>query len=44
VQKRINNVIDKLDDKRRKENRVEDGIDRLVDLIVGQKSIDTLEE
>jgi hypothetical protein len=37
-------VIDKLDDKRRKENRVEDGIDRLVDLIVGQKSIDTLEE
>jgi hypothetical protein len=42
VQKRINNVIDKLDDKRRKENRVEDGIDKLVDLIVGQKSIDTL--
>jgi hypothetical protein len=43
VQKRINNVIDKLDDKRRKENRVEDGIDKLVDLIVGQKSVDTLE-
>ena len=43
VQKRINNVIDNLDDKRIYENRVEDGIDRLVDLIVGQKSIDTLE-
>jgi hypothetical protein len=36
-------VIDKLDDKRRKENRVEDGIDKLVDLIVGNKSIDTIE-
>jgi hypothetical protein len=37
VQKRINNVIDKLDDKRRKENRIPDGIDKLVDLIVGNK-------
>jgi hypothetical protein len=44
VNKRINNVIDKLDDKRRKENKVRDGIDELVDLIVGNKSIDTPKE
>jgi hypothetical protein len=30
-------VIDKLDDKRRKENRVEDGIDKLVDVILNAK-------
>jgi hypothetical protein len=44
VNKRINNVIDKLDDKRRKENRVEDGIDKLVNLIIGEKSIDNQKE
>jgi predicted RNase H-like nuclease len=43
VAKRINKVLDKLDDKRRKENRIPDGIDALVDLIVNQKSIDTIE-
>ena len=36
TKKRINNVIDKLDDKRRKENRIPDSIDTLVDLIVGK--------
>jgi hypothetical protein len=43
VAKRINKVLDKLDDKRRKENQVEDGIDKLVNLIIGEKSIDTVE-
>jgi hypothetical protein len=37
VQKRINNVIDKLDDKRRKENRIPDGIHKLVDVILNAK-------
>jgi hypothetical protein len=37
VQKRINNVIDKLDDKRRKENRPEDSIDKLVDVILNAR-------
>jgi hypothetical protein len=37
VKKRINNVIDKLDDKRRKENRIPDGIDKLVDVILNAK-------
>jgi len=37
VDKRINNVIDKLDDKRRKENKVEDGIDKLVNAILNAK-------
>jgi hypothetical protein len=35
VNKRINNVIDKLDDKRRKENHIPDGIDELVDILLG---------
>lgn len=39
--KRINKVLDKLDDKRLKEeNKAQDGVDKLVDLIIGEKSID----
>jgi hypothetical protein len=43
LQSELTRCIDKLDDKRRKENRIPDGIDALVDLIVNQKSIDTIE-
>jgi hypothetical protein len=44
-QKPRNRVLDKLDDKHLKpENQAQDGIDKLVDLIVGQKSIDISKE
>jgi hypothetical protein len=44
-QKPRNRVLDKLDDKHLKpENQAQDGIDKLVDLIIGEKSIDISKE
>ena len=44
-QKPRNRVLDKLDNKNLKEeNKAQDGIDKLVDLIIGEKSIDTSNE